>query len=114
MILRTYRLTTDPTDCQRYLRKFYTRLRYRGYSKQTLLPLFAAGLANRTKPPRKKKYQLNPLTDTLFLHVPFHPANLSSATIQDTYRNVFCIPRRLHRYPKLPITTLELTAVSGA
>jgi hypothetical protein len=30
MIRRAYRLTTDPTDCQAYLRKFYTRPKHPG------------------------------------------------------------------------------------
>jgi hypothetical protein len=58
MIRRVYHLTSDPINCQTFLRKFYTHLRYCGYPKNTLLPLSKAGLANQFKPPCKKKRTL--------------------------------------------------------
>jgi hypothetical protein len=51
MIRHAYCLTYDPADCQKYLSKFFTHLRYCGYPKQILPPLFQAGLDNRLKPP---------------------------------------------------------------
>jgi hypothetical protein len=105
MVRRVYRLTTDPLDCQDSLRQFYRRLRFRGYPKTTLLPLFTAGLANRFKPPRKKKEtQSTSPNDTLFLHVPFHPANPSSAALQETYRNVLLHPEAATPLPQIANT----------
>jgi hypothetical protein len=100
MIRRVYRLTSDPADCQAYLRKFYARLRYRGHPGQTLLPLFEAGLANRTKPPRPKQSTESNAT-TLFLHIPFHPANPPSSLLQDTYRNLLAHPRKATPLPQI-------------
>jgi hypothetical protein len=106
MIRRAYRLTTDPTDCQAYLRKFYTRLRYRGYSKDTLLPLFVAGLANRAKPPRNKKRQSNSATTTLYFHVPYHPANPPSSVLQEAYRTILLHPKAATPLPQIANTHL--------
>ncbi len=93
MIRRAYRLTTDPVDCRKYLSQFFTRLRYRGYPEQTLLPLFQAGLDNRLKPPRSSKKIANTPNDTLFLHVPYHPANPPSRKIQESFRDVMLYPK---------------------
>jgi hypothetical protein len=103
MIRRVYRLTTDSADCRVYLGKFFTRLRHRGYSKQTLLPLFQAGLDNRRKPPRSSKEQKKNATlhDTLFLHVPFHPANPPSRKIQETFSDVLLYPRAATPLPQI-------------
>jgi hypothetical protein len=54
MIRRVYRLTSCPNDCFTYLKKFYGRLHERGYSPQTFVPLFEAGLANRNRPPGRR------------------------------------------------------------
>jgi hypothetical protein len=102
MIRRAYRLTTDPADCQAYLRHFYARLRYRGYPQTTLLPLFAAGLTNRNKPPRSKKRQSsNTPNDTLFLHIPFHPANPPSKQLQETYHDILLHPKDATPLPQI-------------
>jgi hypothetical protein len=106
MIRRAYRLTTDPNDCQQYLRKFYTRLRFRGYPKETLLPLFAAGLANKAKASRKKQRQSNSTRSTLFFHVPYHPANPSSAALQDAYRTILLHPKAATPLPQIANTHL--------
>jgi hypothetical protein len=87
MIRRVYRLTSCPDDCITYLKKFYSCLRKRGYSPETLVPLFEAGLVNRHKPPRKKSKSPTP-QDTLFLHVPYHPSNPSSKDLQSSFRDV--------------------------
>jgi hypothetical protein len=92
MIRRVYRLTSCPDDCFAYLQRFYRRLRERGYSPETLVPLFTSGLANRNKPARKKTSASN-TKDTLFLHVPFHPANPSSQDLQSCFRDLLLHPR---------------------
>jgi hypothetical protein len=99
MIRRAYRLTSDPADCRTYLSKFYTRLRYRGYPKHTLLPLFQAGLDNRNKPPRSSKKES--LSDTLFLHVPYHPGNPSSNKLQETFRDILLYPPAATPLPQI-------------
>ena len=106
MIQRAYRLTTDSIDCQRYLRKFYTRLRFRGYPKNTLQPLFEAGLANRAKPPRNQRRKLNPPSTTLFLHVPYHPANPPSSALQEAYRTTLLHPKAATPLPQIANTHL--------
>jgi hypothetical protein len=101
MIRRVYRLTTDPADCSDYLRKFYTRLRHRGYPKQVLQPLFQTGLENRTKPPRSNLDKSTNPTDTMFLHVPFHPANPPSSAIQELFRDVLLYPHAATPLPQI-------------
>jgi hypothetical protein len=101
-IRRVFCLTSDPANCHAYLCKFYTRLCYRGYSKQALLLLFEAGLANRTKPPRKKTDQSNALT--LFLHIPFHPTNPLSRLLQDTYHDLLAFPKAATPLPQIANT----------
>ncbi len=91
MIRRVYRLTSCPDDCFNYLKRFYRRLRERGYPSETLTPLFEAGLVNRNKPPRKK--QSDPTAkNTLFLHVPYHPANPSSQDLQSCFKDLLLHP----------------------
>jgi hypothetical protein len=103
MICRVHRLTTDPADWSNFLRKFYIRLRHRGYPKQVLVPLFQAGLENRAKPPRgnDKTQEATTPTDTLFLHVPFHPANPPSSAIQEIFRDVLHYPRAATPLPQI-------------
>jgi hypothetical protein len=66
--------------------------------------LFAAGLANRTKPPCEKKRQLITPCNTLFLHVSFHPANPALAAIHDTNRNVCLHPKAATPRPQIANT----------
>jgi hypothetical protein len=94
MIRRAYRLTSNPVDCRKYLSKFFTRLRFRGYSKQTLLPLFQAGLDNRLKPPRSSKKSRQIPNDTLFLHVPYHPANHHRARSKMSFETSCYTPKQ--------------------
>jgi hypothetical protein len=101
MIRRVYRLTSDPADCKVYLRKFYTRLRYRGYPRQVLVPLFKAGLENRLKPPRSSKKSTTTPKDVLFLHVPFHPANPPSSAIQEVFRSTLLYPHAATPLPQI-------------
>jgi hypothetical protein len=101
MLRRVYRLTSDPADCRDYLSKFFTRLRHRGYSKQALLPLFQAGLDNRLKPARSSKKKAVAPGGTLFLHIPFHPANPPSSKIQETFRDVLMHPRAATPLPQI-------------
>jgi hypothetical protein len=108
MICRTYSLTTDPTDCQSYLRNFYTGLRNRGYSKDTLLPLSEAGLANQAKPPRNKQRQSNSATTTLYyLHAPYHPTNPPSSALQEAYRIILLHPKAATPLPQIANTHLS-------
>jgi hypothetical protein len=91
MICRVYRLTSCPDDCFNCLKKFYRRLRDRGYPPETRIPLFEAGLVNRNNPPRKKKSGPT-AKDTLFLHVPYHPANPSPQDLQSCFKDVLLHP----------------------
>jgi hypothetical protein len=100
MIRRVYRLTSCPDDCFNYLKKFYRRLRERGYPSETLIPLFTAGLVNRNKPPRKKKHSSTP-QDTLFLHVPYHPANPTSQDLQSCFKDLLLYPPGMTPLPNM-------------
>jgi hypothetical protein len=107
MIRHVYQLTSCPDDCFNYLKKFYRRLQERGYPSETLTPLFAAGLVNRNKPPRKK--QSGPsTTDSLFLHVPYHPLNPSFQDLQSCFRDLLLHPPGATPLPSMSTPHLGL------
>jgi hypothetical protein len=75
------------------------------------VPLFQAGLENRKKPPRSSKKPSTNLGDTLFLHVPYHPANPASKAIQETFRDTLLYPRAATPLPQ--ISNLHFGAKCG-
>lgn len=98
MLLRINRLTTNPDARIACIRKFYQRLRARGYSSSQLLPLFDAA-SSQTELRR-------PLPDTtvaapIYLHLPFHPSDPSSKDLQRIFRSVLLEPPREPRLPCL-------------
>lgn len=89
MLLRIQRLTTQPTLRSTAVQNFYTRLRARGYSPETLLPLF------RSSPANSRPHILNRCTNgnlPLFLHIPFHPCDPPSNVLQRSFREKLLHP----------------------
>jgi hypothetical protein len=74
MIYRILRLTTDAADIRSDIQNLYNRLRRRGYSCETLSPLFATAcnhvhrkLLNRTTVDKTTANK-----DRIFLHIPYN------------------------------------------
>jgi len=77
-------LCSKPDDRKRFFDLLFQRLRVRGYSNDTLHPIFNEALAPLQQHARPRQGNIH--TD-LFLHVYFHPANPSSRVIQQIFRN---------------------------
>ena len=92
--LRIHQLCTNEDDITTKLEVFFDRLLDRGHQHKTLLPIFIKAIENA------KAYSLRSEEDTLaiveakkvtaersvYLHVPYHPNNPSSSTIQSLWR----------------------------
>lgn len=98
LIKRIYRLTSDPADCDTNLQDMWCRLRCRGYSAAALQPLFASGFANRLTTAPKTTSSSH---DTVFLHVPYHPANPPSRVLQHQFRDLLRQPSGEIPLPRL-------------
>jgi hypothetical protein len=89
---RIYRLTSEQSDRQASIRAFYRRLRVRGYTAETLHPLFSEGIARASRPTRHAPQAADEDEERIFLHLPFHPCNPSSQSIQRLFRDVLLSP----------------------
>ena len=83
MILRIYRLTSDCKDRNASIINFFRRLRLRGYSTQTLRPIFNQHIARASQSFTNADHSTDP---RLFFHLPFHPLNPSSFRIQCAFK----------------------------
>jgi hypothetical protein len=89
LIKRIYRLTSDPADCENNLQDMWLRLRRRGYSSAALQPLFSSGYATRFTTSVKTPASS---AETIFLHVPYHPANPPARALQHHFREILRQP----------------------
>lgn len=101
--LRVYQLCSHQHDIDRELQLFYQRLLDRGYTPSVILPLFAKAEANARKriahdiailhAPHNTNTNEKPThRSQLFLHLPFHPANPPSTTIQHLWNTTIALP----------------------
>ena len=109
---RVMLLCTHQHDINRELSSFLQRLLDRGYTLPYLLPIFLS--AEQKALSHRSTYlqqQTNPLpnhprqlthNDAAFLHLPFHPANPPSTTIQHLWRSTILAPPT-----KPPFSTLR-------
>jgi len=89
-VLRIYQLCSNATDIEKELKLFFHRLLDRGYQSNHLTPLFQQAIDNakaylqRTalEHLRAKSKKETAHRRRVFLHLPFHPSNPSSKTIQ--------------------------------
>jgi hypothetical protein len=99
-ILRIYQLCSLSEDIDKELSLFYTRLLARGYTPTKLLPLFTKGINNaisylsRSQKQRDvlKKAKIGKLDERIFLHLSYHPQNLSSSFVQNLWRTLISSP----------------------
>jgi hypothetical protein len=100
-VLRIHQLCSDAKDVMKELKLFFHRLLDRGYQTAQLIPLFQQGMDNA------KAYLRRTALDHLrarskketshrrrvFLHLPYHPANPSSKTIQKLWASRVANPQ---------------------
>ena len=94
-IQRIHHLCSDAVDRRRLYNVFYRRLRARGYTPHHLMNLFERGfqLARTNPAPTLKNKAARPAPEadrgSIMLHLPYHPKNPPSATIQRLFRETF-------------------------
>ena len=88
MIRRILTLCSDKTDQVRRIRQFVIHMRARGHHTDAILPVVrAAYLKHATPTPDPPpKPQDTPPPPRLFLHLPYHPDNPSSASVQRAWK----------------------------
>lgn len=94
-ILRIRRLTSKLETIVPTIKKFYQRLRARGYTKQIIEPIFRESFLKRTP----KMARSN--ESSLFLHLLYHPRDPPSRNIQQHFRDSMLHPPRETPLPKL-------------
>ena len=104
MTERIFRLTSHWRDKQSALKHLFLRLCNRGYTYKQLRPLFDLALARINNRPLPDPWYHE---KRCFLHLPFHPQDPSSATVQLLFREHLLSP---HREPSLA----DLENFSGA
>jgi hypothetical protein len=88
--IRIKRLTSNKEDVYPAIKKFYDRLKARGYSSTTLLPLFNEAWKKDHSKKVIKQEQQDPVC---FIHLNYHPNNLSAKAIQSVYNNTIVCPK---------------------
>lgn len=89
-VLRIYQLCSDTNDVEKELKLFFHRLLDRGYQTAQLTPCFQRAMDNATAYLKRStidRLRVRSKKETthrqrVFLHLPYHPANPSSKTIQ--------------------------------
>jgi hypothetical protein len=85
MLLRIYRLTTDPADCQEMIQNLYNRLVARGYNRDTMLPIFQSAHTKIHSPAITDDTTDSTMKDAVILHLPFHPFDPKRKLIQSIF-----------------------------
>ena len=99
-ILRIHRLCSKNSDIEKEIRLFFNRLVDRGYLRTKLLPLFEKGFDNATsymsmtldQRVARKKAKVGRSDERIFLHIPYHPQNPSSGSVQQLWRDLIHSP----------------------
>jgi hypothetical protein len=93
MIIRIFRLTSDPQYTQTYIQQFYDRLCARGYSTQTLRPIFLDAISSiSTMDSSYSSTTTCADSSTFYLHVRYHPNLPSSRIIQRDFQHQIVHP----------------------
>ena len=109
-ILRIHQLCSRDDDINDRLRIFFRRLRHRGYSSEALLPIFQKAVDNakkylRTSPESRlaaKRAKAEESKRRVFLHLPYHPNDPPSSTVQRLWRE-----HMLHPIGLTPLNHVE-------
>jgi hypothetical protein len=95
MIYRILRLTTDAADIRSDIQNLYNRLRRRGYSSETLSPLFATAY-NHVHRKLLKRTTVDNTTankDRIFLHIPYNRLDPSRRQLQALFHHYLNHPK---------------------
>lgn len=91
---RIYTLCSEVGDQQQLLNDFYRRLLVRGYKAPILLPLFRSASVRFNSKATKTIIAKNAdLTDSVFIHLPYHPNNPKSHEIQKLWQDIMLHPK---------------------
>ena len=108
-----HRITTlcsDPTNQRTLLSTFYQRLLVRGYSPQTLQPLFQKALSRPTTIQPRNPNPTLPSDQQIFLHLPYHPINPRTHAIQKTWHRTLYHPT--YKQPLTMFTNIKKLTVA--
>jgi hypothetical protein len=100
MIQRIFRLTTDTADQKSAAIDLFRRLQARGHQAADILPTFLAALANAAKPPTRLTNG-DPDAPPLFLHLRYNSFDVTSKSIQATFRTFLLHPKNEPLLPDL-------------
>jgi hypothetical protein len=108
-ILRLHRLCSNKRDIQQKSQEFFTRLIQRGHPPDTITPLFHHAHRKATTFMTNQHIttaeQPKPPTNTVFLHLPFHPHDPNRHTIQNLWNTTVAKP--IHQTPLFDIRNLN-------
>ena len=98
--LRIHQLCTNKDDIATKLEVFFNRLLDRDHQHKTLLPIFLKATENANTCSLRseedtvtiKEAKKEAAERSVYLHVPFHPNNPSSSTIQNLWRTHVAAP----------------------
>ena len=124
MVLRMYKLCSKLSDIQRRMKTFYRRLLRRGYSAETLIPLFCKANENALQHLRRTPEQLKQIEDRklvqgyrrVFFHLQYHPNDPNSRVIQKVWKETILQPPgeihinqiKNHEGERIPIDQLTI------
>ncbi len=99
-ILWIYQLCSLSQDIDKELSLFYKRLLSCGYTSKKILPLFKKRINNAIsylslspeQREARRKAKNGRLDEQIFLHLPYHPQNLSSGFIQSLWQDLIFLP----------------------
>jgi hypothetical protein len=100
-VLRIHQLCSRATDILQELKLFFHRLLDQGYQSSHLMPLFQQAIDNAKNYLRRtaldhvraKSRKETAHCRRVFLHLPYHPANPSSKSIQKLWQDLVVTPK---------------------
>ena len=92
-IYRAYALCSDESDAKQSVIKLWHFLKARGYSSNTLKPIFSLALKNRRTTAPAVPAEHPDFPPHWFLKIPYHPQDPSSWFIQKAWKSTVANPR---------------------
>jgi hypothetical protein len=121
-LYRIHRLTSNPNTRQQHIQNLYTRLLARGYNKTDLLAAIkdahqrygSNDTSKHTITIMENHGETHTPESRIYIHIPFHPADPPSNTVQTIFRREIQYPRGItpldelknHKDAKIDITRL--------
>ena len=99
-IHRVFSLTSDHKNRMTTLQRLYCRLIRRGHHHAAIKPLFDEGIERQSNPPEKKTG--TDISDALILHLPYHPDDPPSRSIQRAFKQCILEPPNSIPLSKFP------------